>query len=109
MKTSFEPALILAIFGGAGCRGAGVSELANRRHGLYTIEGMLLVDQGTHAMIVPALPPELGEFVEQQIATGRYRSEEDLVVDAVRVLSRLAARQHEFHDAVRQGREQLRG
>jgi putative addiction module CopG family antidote len=58
-------------------------------------------------MIVPALPPELGEFVEQQIATGRYQSEEDLVVEAVRVLSRLAARQHEFHDAVREGMEQL--
>ncbi len=58
-------------------------------------------------MIVPALPPELDEFVEQQIATGRYRCEEDLVVDAVRVLARLAARQHEFHDAVRHGVEQL--
>ncbi len=58
-------------------------------------------------MIVPALPPELGQFVEQQIATGKYHSEEELVVDAVRVLSRLAAQQHEFHDAVRQGMEQL--
>jgi len=58
-------------------------------------------------MIVPALPAELGEFVEQQIATGKYPSEEDLVVDAVRVLSRVAARQQEFRDAVRQGMEQL--
>ena len=58
-------------------------------------------------MIVPALPPELGQFVEQEIATGKYHSEGELVVDAVRVLSRLAARQHEFHDAVRQGMEQL--
>ena len=29
-------------------------------------------------MIVPALPPELGHFVEDQIATGKYRSEEEL-------------------------------
>jgi putative addiction module CopG family antidote len=58
-------------------------------------------------MIVPALPPDLGQFVEQQIATGKYHSEEELVVDAVRVLRRLAGQQHEFHDAVRQGMEQL--
>ena len=58
-------------------------------------------------MIVPALPPELGQFVEQQIATGIYHSEEELVVDAVRVLHRVAAQRHEFHDAVRQGMEQL--
>ena len=31
---------------------------------------MLLIDKGSFAMIVPALPPELGEFVEQQIAAG---------------------------------------
>jgi Arc/MetJ-type ribon-helix-helix transcriptional regulator len=68
---------------------------------------MLLMDKGSFAMIVPALPPELGEFVEQQIAAGKYHSEEDLVVDAVRILSRLAAQQHEFHDAVRLGMEQL--
>jgi putative addiction module CopG family antidote len=58
-------------------------------------------------MIVPVLPPELGQFVEQQIATGKYHSEEELVVDAVRILRRLAAQQHEFHDAVRQGMAQL--
>ena len=58
-------------------------------------------------MIVPALPPDLGQFVEQQIATGKYHSEEELVVDAVRVLRQLAGQQHEFHDAVRQGMEQL--
>jgi putative addiction module CopG family antidote len=58
-------------------------------------------------MMVPALPPELSEFVEEQVAAGTYRSEEELVVDAVRVLRRLAVQQHEFHDAVRQGMEQL--
>lgn len=58
-------------------------------------------------MIVPALPPELGQFVEQQIATGKYHSEEELVVDAVRVLRRLADQQHVFRDTVRQGMEQL--
>jgi putative addiction module CopG family antidote len=58
-------------------------------------------------MIVPALPPELGQFVEQQIATGRYSSEDELVVDAVRVLQRVTDHEHEFHDAVRQGMEQL--
>ncbi len=58
-------------------------------------------------MIVPTLPPELEEFVEQQIATGKYHSEEELVVEAVRVLHRLEVHQHEFHEAVRQGIDQL--
>ena len=58
-------------------------------------------------MIAPALPPDLGQFVEEQIATGKYHTEEELVVDAVRVLRRLADQQHAFHDAVRQGMEQL--
>ena len=58
-------------------------------------------------MSVPALPPDLGQFVESQIATGKYRSEQELVVDAVRVLRQLEIRQQEFHDAVRQGMSQL--
>ena len=58
-------------------------------------------------MIVPALPPELGQFVEHQIATGRYHSEEELVVDAVRVLRQVADQQQTFHDAVRRGMAQL--
>ena len=58
-------------------------------------------------MIVPALPPDLGQFVEHQISTGRYHSEEELVVDAVRVLRQLDAQQQEFHEAVRQGMSQL--
>jgi putative addiction module CopG family antidote len=58
-------------------------------------------------MIATTLPPELSQFVEHQIVTGRYRSAEELVVDAVRVLRQLDAQQEAFHDAVRRGMDQL--
>ncbi len=58
-------------------------------------------------MIQPTLPPELGRFVEEQLAAGRYQSEQELVVDAVRTLRDLEARQQQFHEDVRLGMEQL--
>jgi putative addiction module CopG family antidote len=58
-------------------------------------------------MISELLPPELGEFVEQQIATGRYESEKELVTDAVRVLRELDTHHEQFSEDVRLGMEQL--
>jgi len=58
-------------------------------------------------MSLPALPPELGQFVHEQVAAGRYQTEQELVVDAVRVLRELQARQQQFHEDVRLGMEQL--
>ena len=58
-------------------------------------------------MVAPTLPPELDQFVADQIATGRYRSPEDLLVDAVRVLRQLDAQQRAFRDDVRDGMDQL--
>lgn len=58
-------------------------------------------------MISESLPPELGQFVVQQIAAGKYHSEEELVVDAVRVLRGLDAQHEEFLTDVRRGMEQL--
>jgi antitoxin ParD1/3/4 len=58
-------------------------------------------------MVAPTLPPELDQFVTDQIATGRYRSAEDLMVDAVRVLRQLDAQQQAFHDDVRKGMDQV--
>jgi putative addiction module CopG family antidote len=58
-------------------------------------------------MISPPLPPELGQFVQQQLASGRYRSEDELLVDAVRVLRDVDVRQQQFHEDVRLAVEQL--
>ena len=58
-------------------------------------------------MATQSFPPELGEFVEQQLAAGRYQSEQELVVDAVRVLRDLQVQQEQFRDDVQQGMEQL--
>ncbi len=58
-------------------------------------------------MSIPTLPPDLGQFVQEQVAAGRYQTEQELVVDAVRVLRELQARQQQFHEDVRLGMEQL--
>ena len=58
-------------------------------------------------MATQSFPPELGEFVEQQLAAGRYHSEHELIVDAVRVLRDLQAQQEQFRDDVQRGMEQL--
>ena len=58
-------------------------------------------------MISQPLPPELGQFVEQQLASGKYLSEQELVVDAVRVLREVEAQQRQFHEEVQLGMDQL--
>lgn len=58
-------------------------------------------------MIHESLPPDLGQFVEQQVAAGNYPSEEELVVSAVRVLRDVQLQQRQFADDVRLGMEQL--
>lgn len=58
-------------------------------------------------MINQSFPPELEKFVEEQVAVGNYRSEEDLVVSAVRVLQDVQSRQQELFEDVRLGMEQL--
>jgi Arc/MetJ-type ribon-helix-helix transcriptional regulator len=58
-------------------------------------------------MIGKCFPPELEQFVAEQVAAGNYPSERDLVVGAVRVLRDVQARQREFSQEVRLGMEQL--
>jgi Arc/MetJ-type ribon-helix-helix transcriptional regulator len=52
-------------------------------------------------------PPEIGDFIERQIALGHYRSEEDLVVDAVRIMREVNDQQRQFAEDVQQGMDQL--
>jgi Arc/MetJ-type ribon-helix-helix transcriptional regulator len=58
-------------------------------------------------MVAPSFPPELEQFVEEQVAAGNYQSEQELVVSAVRVLRDVQVRQREFYEDVRLGMEQL--
>ncbi len=58
-------------------------------------------------MIAQSLPPELEKFVEEQVAAGNYQSEQDLVINAVRVLRSVQDRQRRFCEDVRLGMEQL--
>ena len=37
-------------------------------------------------MSILTLPPDLGQFVQEQVAAGNYQTEQELVADAVRVL-----------------------
>ncbi|MBL9124205.1 MAG: type II toxin-antitoxin system ParD family antitoxin, partial [Planctomycetaceae bacterium] len=42
------------------------------------------------------LPDDLNQFVEQQLASGAYKSAADIVGDALRLLRDLRARHEEF-------------
>lgn len=54
----------------------------------------------------PALPPDLQQFVQDQLAAGKYQSASDVVCDAVRLLRerelRLEALRHEIDRGIRQ-------
>lgn len=52
------------------------------------------------------LPDDLTQFVEQQLASGAYKSAADVVGDALRLLRDLRARHEEFLAAARVGIEQ---
>jgi putative addiction module CopG family antidote len=58
-------------------------------------------------MASQSFPPDVGQFVDQQLAAGRYQSEAELVVDAVRVLRDLEAHQRQFCREVQEGIDQL--
>jgi|AP95_1055475.scaffolds.fasta_scaffold354578_1 antitoxin ParD1/3/4 len=49
-------------------------------------------------MVAIDLSPELEEFVDQEVASGRYRSRADVIADAVRYLRA----QSEFEDELRE-------
>jgi len=58
-------------------------------------------------MICQPFPPELEQFVAEQVAAGNYQSEQELVVSAVRVLRDVQAKHQAFYEDVRLGMEQL--
>jgi antitoxin ParD1/3/4 len=51
------------------------------------------------------LPPELQQFVEQELASGRYRSVDDVICDGLRLLRE--RKLHELRREIDAGLEQL--
>jgi Arc/MetJ-type ribon-helix-helix transcriptional regulator len=58
-------------------------------------------------MLAPSFPPDVTRFIDKQVAVGNYASQEDVVVDAVRILREVQVKQRQFHEDVRLGMEQL--
>ncbi len=54
-------------------------------------------------MTSASVPSDVAQFIEQEIASGRYRSEDELVVDAVRVLRELKQRHHRLCNDIQKG------
>ena len=58
-------------------------------------------------MIPPSLPADVAHFIQQEIASGRYRSEDELVLDAVKVLRELKERHRTLCDDIEKGLREL--
>ena len=53
------------------------------------------------------IPSDLAQFVQQQLASGEYQSEAEVVTAGLQVLRELKRRQAEFRQDVQAGVEQL--
>lgn len=53
------------------------------------------------------LPTEFEQFVHQEVTSGRYRSEQDVVADALRLLQERDRRRKELRAEVQEGLNQL--
>ena len=54
-----------------------------------------------------SIPRELEPFIRSELSTGRYRSKDELVVDAVRTLRELKRRHRQLRDDIRHAIDQL--
>ena len=57
--------------------------------------------------MVCSIPSDLEQFVQQQLATGEYRSQDEVVAAGLLVLRELKRRQAEFRQEVQVGVDQL--
>jgi len=53
------------------------------------------------------IPPDFEQFVQQQVACGEYRSEEEVVAAGLQILREMKRRQEEFRQDVQVGVDQL--
>lgn len=58
-------------------------------------------------MTVESLSPELQQFVQQGLATGKYHSENDFLLEAVRLLAERDRRLEELRREIQIGRDQI--
>jgi Arc/MetJ-type ribon-helix-helix transcriptional regulator len=58
-------------------------------------------------MNTSSFPPDLRLFIAQQIAEGKYQSEEELMIHAVRVLREVQAHKQQFAEDIQLGLDQL--
>lgn len=58
-------------------------------------------------MTLASMPSEIVQFIEREIASGRYRSEDELVLDAVKVLRELKERHRGLCNDIQQGMREL--
>jgi antitoxin ParD1/3/4 len=58
-------------------------------------------------MTIPALPSDLAQFVSQQIGSGKYSSESEIVLDGLRLLRERERRIAELRDQIGPSLERL--
>ena len=58
-------------------------------------------------MSIGSLPPDLEQFVLDQLATGKYQSSSDVLCDAVRLLRERELRRKELRNEIDRGIAQL--
>jgi antitoxin ParD1/3/4 len=58
-------------------------------------------------MSMPSLPPDLEQFVHNQLAAGKYQSSDDVICDAVRLLRERELRREELRSEIDRGIQQL--
>lgn len=54
-----------------------------------------------------ALPPDVRDFVHQQVATGHYQSEAEVIAAGVRVLQELEQRRDQLRKEIQAGVDEL--
>jgi antitoxin ParD1/3/4 len=57
--------------------------------------------------MIGSIPSDLEPFVQQQIASGEYHSQDEVVAAGLQVLRKLKCRQAEFREEVKVGVDQL--
>jgi antitoxin ParD1/3/4 len=53
------------------------------------------------------IPSDLEQFVQQQVATGQYHSQDEVVVAGLRILREVKSRQAAFREQIQAGVDQL--
>lgn len=56
--------------------------------------------------MLDVFPPDIEQFVRQELAGQEYRSRDDLIVDALRVLREVKGRHHKLREKVRHSIDQ---